>query len=228
MQLQLAQVAALLAATNIVPTAAEARRALTFTSPLRRQQFLAGRILLRRLLDEVTAGAADNWHLSAEAGPVRLRPRDASVPLYASLSHRRNWVAAAVGPAPLGIDIDVVAPAPGSALVDRVAFALSAEEAKALAGLPEAQRESRWRSLWTLKEAWLKCHGAPFNLGGLGEIVAAAAPSASANSASWHDAELTLSLCWNAPSAGLAPPEVDHFAGSVAPTLWWVERRAGN
>jgi 4'-phosphopantetheinyl transferase len=183
--------------------------------------------LLRRLLGEVTTGAAGNWSLSAKAGPVDLTPRDASSPLYASISHRRDWVAAGVGPAALGIDIETAAPAPNSALADRVAFVLSADEAAALAGLPEAQREARWRSLWTLKEAWLKCHRAPFELDRMGEIVATPAPSVSANSASWCDAELTLSLFCATPSAWQALPQLNPFAGQVSPSLWRVQYRSG-
>jgi 4'-phosphopantetheinyl transferase len=226
-RLRVARVATVLASTAWAPNVAEAQRLLSIASPLRRQQFLAGRILLRRLLDEVTSGAAGNWSLSAEAGPVRLTPRDASSPLYASISHRRDWVAAAVGPAALGIDIESAAPAPSSALVDRVTFALSEVEAVALAGMPEAQREGRWRSLWTIKEAWLKCHGAPFELSRMGEIVATPAPSASANSVCWCDADLTLSLCCATRSAWQSLPQVNHFAGQVSPSLWRVEHRTG-
>jgi 4'-phosphopantetheinyl transferase len=226
-RLRVARVAAVLASATCCPNADEARRLLSIASPLRRQQFLAGRVLLRRLLDEVKAGAAGNWSLSAEAGPVRLIPCNASAPLHASISHRHEWVAVAVGPAELGIDIEVAAPAPNSALVDRVAFALSADEASALAGLPEAHREARWRRLWTLKEAWLKCHRAPFELGGLGAIVATPAPSTRANSVSWCDADLTLSMCCAAPSAWQLLPQTNHFADLLAPTPWWVERRTG-
>jgi 4'-phosphopantetheinyl transferase len=226
-RLRVARVAAVLASAACGPNADEARRLISIASPLRRQQFLAGRILLRRLLDEVVTGAADNWSLSAEAGPVRLIPRDASAPLHASISHRRDWVAVGVGPAALGVDIEVTTPAPNSALVDRVAFAMSADEASALACLPEAQREARWRSLWTLKEAWLKCHRAPFELGRMGDIVAIPVPSVSANAASWCDAELTLSMCCATPSAWQLLPQTNHFADPLAPTPWWVERRTG-
>jgi 4'-phosphopantetheinyl transferase len=226
-RLRVAKVPAVLASTARAPDPDEARRLLTIASPLRRQQFLAGRILLRRLLDEVATGAADNWDVSADAGPVRLTPRNGSAPLYASISHRRHWVAVAVGRSALGIDLEVAAPAPNSALVDRVAFALSVDEAAALVSLPETHREARWRSLWTLKEAWLKCHRAPFDLGRLGHIGAAPAPSLSANSVSWGGPELTLSLCCATPSAWPARPQVKHFAGQVSPSLWRVEHRTG-
>lgn len=88
---------------HLMPT--ERERLARIDRPLRREQFVVGHSMLRRVL-------ADAEHQDAKIevdaeGRVRLR---AKVPLFASIAHSANAVAVVVGGAPVGVDLESVQP----------------------------------------------------------------------------------------------------------------------
>lgn len=122
------------------------------TSAKRRAEFLAGRLLLRRLLARARGGDPLQWTLSApDDGP----PSSAAAPgLHLGLSHSGDWVAAAASPASVGIDLETPGrPRDVLALADAVCTQAERDRLRALQG---PAREEAFRVLWTLKEAWLK------------------------------------------------------------------------
>jgi hypothetical protein len=89
------------------------------------------------------------------------RPRLTSpgrTPLWASLSHSGDLLAAAVAAQPLGLDLEQ--PKPGRNLAGLSRFVLSAAEAEQVAAATEAEQRRRFYLFWTLKEAWAKRSGA--------------------------------------------------------------------
>lgn len=86
-------------------TLTERVRLARIERPLRREQFVAGHCLLRRLL-------ADAGHQEATIevdadGRVRL---SANVPLFASIAHGANAVAVVVAGVPVGVDLEPMKP----------------------------------------------------------------------------------------------------------------------
>lgn len=84
---------------HLTPT--EHERLTRIDRPLRREQFVVGHCMLRRVL-------ADAGHLDATIevdaeGRVRLR---AKVPLFASIAHSANAVAVLVAGVPVGVDLE--------------------------------------------------------------------------------------------------------------------------
>lgn len=128
----------------------------------RRSQFLAGRWLLRELLARC-AHASDPhaWALDGTPGRAPALAPDCPAPAgldTLSLSHSGDWVAAAAGTGPLGIDIETWPPPrtrDASALLS--AICQPPERDRWLAGPREALA---WRLhvCWTLKEAAAKAY----------------------------------------------------------------------
>ena len=88
---------------QLTPT--ERARLARIDRPLRREQFVVGHWMLRRVL-------ADAEHRDAAIevdaeGRVRL---SAKVPLFASIAHSANAVAVMVGGVPVGVDLESVQP----------------------------------------------------------------------------------------------------------------------
>jgi 4'-phosphopantetheinyl transferase len=139
-------------------TPAESLRLASLSAPLRRRQYLAGHWLLRTLAASACGGEPGEWSLVADADP---RPRLTSPgrrPLWASLSHSGDLLAAAVASRPLGLDLEQ--PKPGRNLAGLSRFVLAPEEAAQVdsATMGEEQRR-RFYLFWTLKEAWSKRSG---------------------------------------------------------------------
>ena len=133
----------------------ELQRFHSFKREERRLQFLAGRMLLRRVFSD--AG------IHRHAMSVVERPGNAPVvhtaglvrAPYFSLSHSGHWIGCAASSAtPVGIDIEVMrAERDLGALA---AHAFRAEEAEAIAALPESERSYAFYSLWSRREAEFK------------------------------------------------------------------------
>ena len=133
----------------------ERGRLARISSAKRRAEFLAGRLLLRRLLAATLGGDARDWSLTAAEDGPPLVPSDAGVHL--ALSHSGGWVAGAVSTSPAGLDLET----PGRA---RDVLALAAnvctpDEQSCLCALQGDARDAAFREMWTLKEAWLKRRG---------------------------------------------------------------------
>src|SRR5690625_7214862 len=128
---------------------AEQRRLERFAHEDARRQFIAGRCLRRQLLS-LQASVTGRWQLAA-AGPPHMAQRPA---WQLSISHRGDWIGAALGPASIGIDLEAThRPRRHLAIASRY---FHDEEARALAALAGAERERLFQYMWTAREAYLK------------------------------------------------------------------------
>ncbi len=155
-------------------------RAAQSARAVRREQYLAGRVLLRTMLEELTGRPGADHEIRATA---RGRPECAGGPTF-SVSHSGGWVACALASGgALGVDVQV--PVPGRRVADIARQYFAPAESDWVAVNPER----RFYMLWVLKEAYLKALGLGF-AGGLRslecrldppaiDIVAAPSPAAS-------------------------------------------------
>lgn len=211
---------------RIGPLAADAERSLLETlsvserdrlarisSAKRRAEFLAGRLLLRRLLAATLGGDVRAWSLtSSEDGPP-LVPADAGVKL--ALSHSGSWVAAAVSDRPVGLDLET----PGRPRVAGLAEGVCApEELQRLQALDPDAREAAFREMWTLKEAWLKRRGEGVSPS---RLMAVATRPGGSDAWTWASPEVTLA--WTHADG---PPRWWHgeaVFGGRPPAAWAVD-----
>ncbi|WP_411883750.1 4'-phosphopantetheinyl transferase family protein [Polaromonas sp. YR568] len=133
---------------------AEQERLAAMTAPRRRTQFIAGRWLARRCLAARAGGRWQDYTLSA---PDDGAPQVLAAPVpghwYFSLSHSGDWLACAVSPQAVGVDVECSdRPRDFQALNEWM------HEPDALQGGPvDPQEQQAWfYAQWTLKEAWLK------------------------------------------------------------------------
>lgn len=138
----------------------ERRRLDGMRSEIRRRQYLAGHWLLRCLAADAFGGAARQWLLTASAEGVPILQSSAhstGQAIPASLSHSANWVAAAIAPFPVGIDLECESkPRDLLALADE---AFSPAECAELRLLPADEHAAAFYLYWTLKEATGKREG---------------------------------------------------------------------
>lgn len=137
---------------RLVPEETRART-LRFLRPEPAAQTLFGAILTRAILcrkldipaSQIAFAAGPNGkpHLAGRSG------------IEFNMSHSGRWVALAVAPDPVGVDVESVRGI-DLGLADRF---FAPEEAAELNALPESGRPSFFFSLWTLKESFLKAHG---------------------------------------------------------------------
>lgn len=133
-------------------SAPEQARLARLTSARRRASFLAGRVLLRRLLATVCGGdPACDWPLDA---PEDLPPVVLGGGPALALSHSGDWVAAAISNTPAGLDIE--AAGRRRDVMGLAAAVCNAEEHQRLAMLSDTPQQEAFRELWTVKEAWIK------------------------------------------------------------------------
>lgn len=135
---------------------AEQARLSAMTAPRRRAQFLAGRRLARQCLAARAGGRWQDYALSAPedgAPQVLAAPASAGGPWYFSLSHSGDWLACAVSPQPVGVDVEC-----SDRARDFQALGEWMHEPAALQDAPgDPQEQQAWfYAQWTLKEAWLK------------------------------------------------------------------------
>ncbi|HEY9110035.1 MAG TPA: hypothetical protein VIN58_25435 [Roseateles sp.] len=121
----------------------ERERWAGFAGTQRRQQFVAGRWLARRLLAHVSDADAADVVLTVGAEGRCLAPS----PWRVSISHSGGWIAVAVArDALVGLDLQVESP--GRNWRSLAAFA----------GLQPCRDAAYFYRHWTLAEAWLKAH----------------------------------------------------------------------
>lgn len=130
--------------------AAEQARYRGFSAEMRRQSWLAGRELLLSALVHARGEADPTALLTADHGGVRYGRAE----LHLNLSHSGGWLAAAVAPVPVGIDIERLRP---RAVATQAARVFCPEEAAQLA--QKSDPLPLFYRLWTLKEAACKAAG---------------------------------------------------------------------
>lgn len=164
-------------------SASEQARLAQMAARARRAEFIACRYALRLLLagdqEEVAA-----WPLEAPAGqPPRLSASTGAA-LHLSLSHSHGWIACALAPEPVGIDMELITRKPASAIADLAQLACTPEQRKELAQIADlAQCQQRFVQLWSLKEAWFKQRGTGVDFAMLQRLACLPAPAAAVQGA---------------------------------------------
>lgn len=135
--------------------ASELQRFEGFTRPLRRRQFLVGRVLLRQALGTLLGIPATDIALIERRGNAPQLDRPDSAHIGFSISHSGPWVACAVSDeCLLGLDIELV-----DSARDLHALAAQAFEPADIAWLqarPESSRVKDFYDMWCAKEARIK------------------------------------------------------------------------
>ncbi len=132
----------------------------------RRQEFVACRYALRHLLTITCGHAVEYWQLDApEGGAPCLNTRHhvagAAASIHLSLSHSGSYLACAVAPQPVGIDLEVKDTRIAKRnVMELAAMACTDEEIRQLQAIGcEASRYRRLLHWWSLKESYFKCIG---------------------------------------------------------------------
>ncbi len=134
------------------PDAADLRDARTHP-PEARADFLVRRGLLRCLAARHLGLASQSVSIGYDAvGAPRLQAPRSTV--HVSAAHRDGWLAMAVAPQPIGIDLELV-----GASADPAWAMLADAERRWLEALPSSTRSATFLRLWTAKEAYLKALG---------------------------------------------------------------------
>ena len=133
----------------------ELARANRYHHQLHRDRYLRGRGYLRKLL---------SWHLQLAPQRVPLRgsvgrkPAIDGNPIFFNVSHSGNLAVCAISRSrPVGIDLELLDPAPLDATLCRQVF--TAQEQQALASCDAETAPRRFFEFWTAKEAMMKLTG---------------------------------------------------------------------
>lgn len=162
----------------------------TLSTLQQRMRFLAGRSLLRDLLVQQWGGEPADWQLTAEIGqaPTVLGHADC----YLSLSHSADYILAATGNSPMGVDIEAHGRArPVDAMAEHVCHP---SERAYLSSLPPMEAQLAFAACWTQKEAWLKGLGRGLNFSAMSHVRCSAASPGQEDMATWQSDRLTVSV----------------------------------
>ncbi len=142
-------------------TTPEKKRYDRFLVPLRKQQFLRGRILIKKWLkknypNHLTHGFS--FHSKSTHQPPKLYYKNKIFPhLSLSIAHKKKWVVLAVGVGcRVGVDLEEKHPTYPKKMTH---FLCSPEEKKRLSALKPQPLQKKLTELWTIKEAALKMLG---------------------------------------------------------------------
>ena len=138
----------------------ELARFQSITSSSRKQQFLAGHFLARKMASHVFRNLPQAWTYYLDAENLRRLKcnKDSQPELYVSISHSGDWIAVAISHAPIGIDIETF-----SKQRDFIAIAshvFSAAEICYLKSCNAEELKQNFYLYWTLKESAAKQYGA--------------------------------------------------------------------
>jgi 4'-phosphopantetheinyl transferase len=137
---------------------AELERVERITCQDYRLHVVKARALLRLMLARFTGLSPESFEID-EGGGAQPRLRANPWGLHFSVSHSAAWVAVAIASAPIGIDIERVAPDCSWPDIAETCFHRSERERlQAMSG--PAAREAFFE-IWTRKEAYLKAIGSP-------------------------------------------------------------------
>lgn len=129
-------------------------------SPKRRTQFLAGRLLARRMLCQTFGGELPDWKLTAQTG---VKPVVVSRPdVHLSISHSANRVVCALSDQAVGVDVETIKP--GRDVRALAQLACHPQELVRMDGLATAELDRYFAQMWTIKEAWVKRTGEGIDL----------------------------------------------------------------
>ena len=158
----------------------EKMRLQTVASIARREQFLAGRWLAKKMLAEVGGGCPEDWRIDAGG---QAKPGVIGHDLQLSISHSGPYVACCIAGSACGIDVERIdRPRP---VADMATLVCSGQEQDALRNLQGSAQTQHFLRLWTCKEARLKQLGLPFDLNGLRTIQMSPAKEVDAQVVTW-------------------------------------------
>lgn len=124
----------------------------------RRAQFLAGRYLVRNCLSAQLGGSWHTYHLSAPVGgsPRLLDAANGIViqNIHVSISHSHDWVACAVAPQEVGIDVELSSRRRDFATIKQ--WMRDIDDSKVINERDESSAQRLFYEQWTLNEAWFK------------------------------------------------------------------------
>lgn len=123
----------------------EQARAAAMRAPARHAQYLAGHWLLRTLLAQAHGGDPRDYPLQERDNQP---PAVAGAALCTSLSHGGDWIAAAISPAPIGIDLEPRTPRPALRRLQHLL--LNPDEP------PDSLDDDALLQRWVIKEALIK------------------------------------------------------------------------
>lgn len=195
-------------------TAGEDLRLQGIVAALRRRQYLAGHWLLRTMASEAQGSEPEAWRFESDEDPrPRLRHADGRL-LWASLSHSGGQLAAAIAPAPVGLDLE--RPRKSRDYLAIARFLFSPDEADQVeAAEAGTSREQCFHLFWALKEARGKRGGEGLQPSQARRV--SALPAGHDTAEAWHwdleDGACVAIAAW--PGAGIA------ITGGVAPTGAW-------
>lgn len=162
-------------------THAEAMRLRAIASVTRRDQFLAGRWLAKKMLAEAQGGSPGDWSISAEG---HAKPVVVGHDLHLSISHSGPFVACCIADHAVGIDVEKTDRA--RPLADMATLVCSGLEQIALRALNGDALTQHFFQLWTGKEARLKQLDLPFGMDALRTIHMAPAEKTEADLGTWY------------------------------------------
>ncbi len=138
---------------------AERARYHSIKSVPRKEQYLAGHYSIRRLASGMFQCSTSNWDYQQAASNIRfLRSASPEFPdLHVSISHSGNWLAAAVSPSPIGIDIEGYGKSRNWLAIARHIF--SESEIAHLEACGPEELEQCFYLYWTMKESSAKQYG---------------------------------------------------------------------
>jgi phosphopantetheinyl transferase len=140
-------------AAGLPPTEVERGEAQAL-APNLRGLFLARRRLLRRAL-ALRLGIAPGDVLIAKGANGAPRVTSAREPIFVSLASRGEVVAMGISDRPVGVDVEVIQPAPPEPAWN----ILHPREREFLARQPPRDQSESFLALWCVKEAYLKAIG---------------------------------------------------------------------
>lgn len=124
-----------------------------------RHQCLISRVLVRTALSAYTDVLPESWRFSANQFGKPHIAHPADCPLRFNLSHTSALIVCAVSQGwELGVDVEDVRRRVADESIARHYFA--SDEIESLLAVPTGERPARFLEFWTLKEAFLKAHGA--------------------------------------------------------------------
>jgi 4'-phosphopantetheinyl transferase len=125
----------------------------------RKNQFLVGHYLIRKLASELSGNSFGDWeYFLATKGQRQLKcGLPGTEEFYCSISHSGEWIAAAISPTPVGIDIETFGKARDFlAIADHV---FSTAEVDQLKECDPKELKQQFYLHWTLKESVAKQFG---------------------------------------------------------------------
>jgi 4'-phosphopantetheinyl transferase len=142
---------------------AEAAACDRFVFESGRHQCLISRVLARTALSAYTDVLPESWRFSTNPFGKPHIADPADCPLRFNLSHTSGMIVCAVSRGrELGVDVEDLRRRVADESIARHYFA--ADEVASLLAVPPVERPARFLEFWTLKEAFLKAHGAGLSI----------------------------------------------------------------